>query len=109
MPAVDGLGDPQVSWLIDAGGRKLVFEGSKARRHTLTVELGLLGHFRADGGREVVDDVDAFDDVLVVELDDADERARLWPLVTADHKNYADYQTKTERLIPVFVLEPYEE
>ena len=25
----------------------------------------------------------------------ADERARLWPLVTADHKNYAAYQTKT--------------
>src|SRR3954469_21003361 len=25
----------------------------------------------------------------------AEERARLWPLVTADHKNYADYQTKT--------------
>src|SRR3954452_13066887 len=23
----------------------------------------------------------------------AEERARLWPLVTVDHKNYADYQT----------------
>ena len=36
---------------------------------------------------------------------DAGERARLWPLVTADHKNYADYQTKTDREIPVVVLE----
>jgi len=34
------------------------------------------------------------------------ERANLWPRVTADHKNYADYQTKTEREIPLVLLEP---
>jgi deazaflavin-dependent oxidoreductase (nitroreductase family) len=37
---------------------------------------------------------------------DPDERRRLWPLVTADHKNYADYQTKTIREIPLVLLEP---
>jgi deazaflavin-dependent oxidoreductase (nitroreductase family) len=37
---------------------------------------------------------------------DAEERARLWPRVTADHKNYAGYQTKTEREIPLVLLEP---
>ena len=37
---------------------------------------------------------------------DDDERARLWPKVTADHKNYADYQTKTSRQIPLVLLEP---
>ena len=37
---------------------------------------------------------------------DAAERARLWPLVTADHKNYAAYQTKTSREIPLVLLEP---
>ena len=36
----------------------------------------------------------------------AKERARLWPLVIADHKNYADYQTRTEREIPLVLLEP---
>jgi deazaflavin-dependent oxidoreductase (nitroreductase family) len=36
----------------------------------------------------------------------AEERARLWPQITADHKNYADYQTKTDREIPVVFLEP---
>ena len=36
----------------------------------------------------------------------AEERARLWPLVIADHKNYAAYQTKTEREIPLVLLEP---
>jgi F420H(2)-dependent quinone reductase len=35
-----------------------------------------------------------------------EQRARLWPLVTAAHKNYADYQTKTERAIPLVLLEP---
>jgi deazaflavin-dependent oxidoreductase (nitroreductase family) len=34
------------------------------------------------------------------------ERARMWPLVTADHRNYAGYQTKTTREIPLVLLEP---
>ncbi|MGQ0831873.1 MAG: nitroreductase family deazaflavin-dependent oxidoreductase [Microthrixaceae bacterium] len=37
---------------------------------------------------------------------DAETRARLWPLVIADHKNYAGYQTKTSREIPLVLLEP---
>ncbi len=37
---------------------------------------------------------------------DADERARLWPLVTKDHQNYAGYQTKTDREIPLVLLDP---
>jgi len=36
----------------------------------------------------------------------ADERARLWPLVVADHANYAGYQRKTSREIPLVLLEP---
>jgi deazaflavin-dependent oxidoreductase (nitroreductase family) len=36
---------------------------------------------------------------------DAAERARLWPLVIADHRNYADYQTKTTREIALVLLE----
>ena len=37
---------------------------------------------------------------------DAEERARLWPLITEDHDNYAGYQRKTDREIPVVLLEP---
>mgnify|MGYP001550000467 CR=1 FL=1 len=37
---------------------------------------------------------------------DATERARLWPLVTKDHKNYAGYQEKTDREIPLVLLTP---
>ncbi|TML41423.1 MAG: nitroreductase family deazaflavin-dependent oxidoreductase [Actinobacteria bacterium] len=36
----------------------------------------------------------------------AEERARLWPLVVADHKNYAGYQRRTQREIPLVLLEP---
>jgi deazaflavin-dependent oxidoreductase (nitroreductase family) len=35
-----------------------------------------------------------------------EERERLWPLVTKDHRNYAGYQTKTTREIPLVLLEP---
>jgi deazaflavin-dependent oxidoreductase (nitroreductase family) len=36
----------------------------------------------------------------------AEERARLWPLVVKDHKNYAGYQARTEREIPLVLLRP---
>ena len=35
-----------------------------------------------------------------------DERAVWWERSVAAYPNYADYQRKTDRLIPVFVLEP---
>ena len=34
------------------------------------------------------------------------ERAELWPKITADHKNYAEYQSKTTREIPLVFLDP---
>ncbi len=34
------------------------------------------------------------------------ERTRLWEALTAKHANYAGYQRKTSRQIPVVVLEP---
>lgn len=37
---------------------------------------------------------------------DADERARLWPQVIARYKNYGSYQSKTDREIPLVLLEP---
>jgi len=40
------------------------------------------------------------------EIADAETRARLWPKITADHSNYAGYQTKTDREIPVVLLHP---
>jgi deazaflavin-dependent oxidoreductase (nitroreductase family) len=34
-----------------------------------------------------------------------DERRRLWPRIVSDHKNYADYQRKTTRELPLVLLE----
>ena len=36
----------------------------------------------------------------------AEERADLWPKITAKHKNYAGYQEKTSREIPLVLLDP---
>ncbi len=35
-----------------------------------------------------------------------EERARMWPVLTAHHRNYAAYQRKTDRQIPLVLLEP---
>ena len=39
---------------------------------------------------------------------EGDERARLWALVNGQWPNYDAYQSRTERVIPVVVLEPKE-
>lgn len=40
------------------------------------------------------------------EVDDANERARIWSLCVAAFPPYEDYKNKTARTIPVFVAEP---
>jgi deazaflavin-dependent oxidoreductase (nitroreductase family) len=35
-----------------------------------------------------------------------EERARMWPIITGKYKNYAGYQKKTDREIPLVLLEP---
>ena len=42
----------------------------------------------------------------VREVKDAAERAQLWALSVAAFPPYAEYQTRTARLIPVFIAEP---
>ena len=36
----------------------------------------------------------------------ADERATMWPRITEAHANYAGYQSRTPREIPLVLLEP---
>jgi deazaflavin-dependent oxidoreductase (nitroreductase family) len=43
---------------------------------------------------------------MTAEIADADERARIWPIITGKHSNYAGYQRKTEREIPLVLLRP---
>lgn len=48
------------------------------------------------------------DEVVAREVG-GEERARLWDVVTAAYGGFAVYQSKTRRLIPLFVLEPGED
>ena len=43
---------------------------------------------------------------MVARVASPGERQRLWPIVTGSYANYANYQEKTEREIPLVVLEP---
>lgn len=43
---------------------------------------------------------------MIAEIADANERARIWPLIATKHRNYAGYQRKTEREIPLVLLRP---
>jgi deazaflavin-dependent oxidoreductase (nitroreductase family) len=43
---------------------------------------------------------------MTAEIADADERARIWPIITSKHGNYAGYQRKTDREIPLVLLRP---
>ncbi len=42
----------------------------------------------------------------IARIASAEERARMWPEIAAKYKNYAGYQKKTEREIPLVVLDP---
>jgi deazaflavin-dependent oxidoreductase (nitroreductase family) len=42
----------------------------------------------------------------VREVSDPAERARLWAIAVKAFPPYAEYQTKTERIIPLFLAEP---
>jgi hypothetical protein len=44
----------------------------------------------------------------VREVVDAEERERLWKLAVQAYPPYQEYQTRTSRLIPLFVAEPVE-
>ncbi|WP_300009017.1 nitroreductase/quinone reductase family protein [Pseudonocardia sp.] len=43
---------------------------------------------------------------MVARIVTADERARMWPQIAGKYSNYAGYQRRTEREIPLVVLEP---
>jgi deazaflavin-dependent oxidoreductase (nitroreductase family) len=43
------------------------------------------------------------------EIAGPEERKTLWPLVTADHRNYAGYLKKTSREIPLVLLRPLDD
>lgn len=45
---------------------------------------------------------------MTARVTDGDERTELWDAITSRYRNYAGYQSKTDRQIPVVLLEPAE-
>ena len=62
-------------------------------------------NLRADGNVEIQDETEAYT-MRVREVENEEERARLWDLAVAAYPPYEEYQTRTTRKIPVFVAEP---
>ena len=62
-------------------------------------------NLRAHADVEIQDET-AVHNMRVREVEQGEERARLWDLAVAAFPPYAEYQNKTSRLIPVFIAEP---
>jgi deazaflavin-dependent oxidoreductase (nitroreductase family) len=43
---------------------------------------------------------------MTARIANAEDRARMWPLIASTYPNYAGYQQTTERQIPLVLLEP---
>jgi deazaflavin-dependent oxidoreductase (nitroreductase family) len=43
---------------------------------------------------------------MTAEIAGPNERSRIWPIITGKYSNYADYQRKTDREIPLVLLRP---
>ena len=84
----------------DGGGYVLVGSRGGAPTHPVWVH-----NLRTDPSVQIQDKTEVFS-MRVREVQDADERARLWALVVEAFPPYEDYRNKTERLIPVFLAEP---
>ena len=83
-------------------GSNYVLVGSRGGAPTNPVWVYNL---RADGNVEIRDETEVYT-MLVREVGDAEERARLWELAVAAFPPYEEYQDRTTRNIPVFVAEP---
>ena len=86
-PIVDG---DTVVLVASYGGDDREPQWSKNLRANPDVEIAMSGRKRPMRAR----------------IASADERASLWPRVTSTYKGYAGYQTRTEREIPLVILEP---
>jgi deazaflavin-dependent oxidoreductase (nitroreductase family) len=62
-------------------------------------------NLRADGDVEIRDEADVYT-MRVREIEEGEERARLWALAVAAFPPYEEYQGRTARRIPVFLAEP---
>lgn len=84
----------------DGAGYVLVGSQGGAPKHPVWVH-----NLRASGAVEIRDRT-VVTAMRAREVTEAAERARLWSLAVAAYPPYADYQAKTDRVIPVFLAVP---
>jgi len=82
-------------------GERYVLVGSQGGRPK---DPEWVHNLRAHPGIELRDET-VVRPMRVHEVTDAAERARLWALAVAAYPPYAEYQARTQRVIPVFVAE----
>ena len=83
-------------------GNDYVLVGSKggAPKHPVWVH-----NLRADGNVKIQDETEVYT-MRVREVEDAEERGRLWDLAVEAFPPYGEYENLTTRKIPVFLAEP---
>ncbi len=59
-----------------------------------------------DNPQVVVTTRDSYERQMVAKVASPEDRERFWPIVTGKHSNYAGYQEKTDREIPLVLLQP---
>ena len=59
-----------------------------------------------DNPQVVVTTKDAPDRPMTARVASPEERERIWPVITGKYANYGGYQDKTDRQIPLVILEP---
>jgi deazaflavin-dependent oxidoreductase (nitroreductase family) len=64
-------------------------------------------NLKADPNVELRDETEVYA-MRVREVEDPDERQRLWNLAVQAYPPYQDYQKRTDRVIPLFAAEPVE-
>ena len=62
-------------------------------------------NLKADPNVEIRDGTNVYN-MKVREVEDVDEKRRLWNIAVNAYPPYEEYQQRTKRLIPVFVAEP---
>ena len=82
-------------------GDKVVIVASKGGRDT-----NPLWYLNLQADPEVDIKVGGKDRAMTARTASSEERADMWPRITKAYKGYAGYQTKTDREIPVVILEP---
>jgi len=88
--------------VVDGKNYILVASYGGARDHPLWYH-----NLKADPNVEIRDETEVYK-MRVREVEDSEERKRLWEISKEAFPRYQIYQEKTDRVIPVFVAEPIE-